>query len=264
MSYCLGVAAESTGVQLHAVCVMSNHWHAVVSDPEARLPEFLERAHRLIAKALNAVFERWENFWSSDKPSVVVLATEQAVLDKMAYVIANPTRAGLVRSPDQWPGVITLRLGKRISVEMPDVFFDASGDLPDETVLEFTRPAIFGGLSDVELGIRLDDAVADLVREARRRLASENRSFIGGDSVRRQSHHARPSSPRPHRTLNPRVAAHEASLRLRAIKALQDFAKAYRRAWLAWREGKRRSRFPMGTYALRLQAPVRCEPLIPT
>jgi hypothetical protein len=88
VGYCLAAAADHTGVLLHTVCVMSNHWHAVVSDPEARLPEFLERAHRLIAKCQNAALGRWENLWSSEKTSVVYLASEQDVLDKMAYVIA--------------------------------------------------------------------------------------------------------------------------------------------------------------------------------
>lgn len=52
--YCLAVAASKTGVLLHAVCFMSNHWHGVVTDPFARLPEFLEHFHRLLAKAQNA------------------------------------------------------------------------------------------------------------------------------------------------------------------------------------------------------------------
>ncbi len=52
--YCLALAAQHTGVLLHAVCFLSNHWHGVVTDPLARLPEFLERFHRLFARAQNA------------------------------------------------------------------------------------------------------------------------------------------------------------------------------------------------------------------
>jgi hypothetical protein len=127
------VAANKTGVLLHAVCVISNHWHGVVTDPFARLPEFLEHFHRLLAKAQNASLDRcrWENLWSSDKTSVVLLVSDEDVLEKMAYVIANPTAAGLVRSPCDWPGVITARLGERCTVEMPEVFFDPEGALPN-------------------------------------------------------------------------------------------------------------------------------------
>jgi putative transposase len=60
---------------------MSNHWHGVVTDPHARLPEFLERFHRLFARAQNASLGRWENLWSSDKPSVVRLVSDQDILE---------------------------------------------------------------------------------------------------------------------------------------------------------------------------------------
>lgn len=75
---------------LHAVCVMSNHWHGVVTDPEGRLPKFLEIFHKLVAKAQNASLGRWENLWSSDKTSAVPLVSEADVLEKMAYTLANP------------------------------------------------------------------------------------------------------------------------------------------------------------------------------
>jgi REP element-mobilizing transposase RayT len=53
--YCLAYAAKQTGVEIHGLVVMSNHWHGVVTDPEARLPEFLQILHRLIAAATNAL-----------------------------------------------------------------------------------------------------------------------------------------------------------------------------------------------------------------
>jgi hypothetical protein len=170
--YCLGVAAAKTGLLLHAVCFMSNHWHGVVSDPLARLPEFLEHFHRLLAKAQNASLGRWENLWSSDKTSVVLLVFDEDVLEKMAYTIANPTAAGLVRSPREWPGVITTPsrafrvaqqrahcdsgcIGERYSVDMPDVFFDPEGTLPETVKLELTRPPIYPQLDQAQLARHL-------------------------------------------------------------------------------------------------------------
>src|SRR5687767_14986156 len=157
--YCLAVAASKTGVLVHAVCIMSNHWHGVVTDPLARLPEFLEHFHRLLARAQNASLGRWENLWSSDKTSVVLLVSDQDVLEKMAYTMANPTAAGLVRSPRQWPGVITTRVGERCTVDMPDVFFDPEGALPASISLEFTRPPIYPQLDIATLARHLATAV---------------------------------------------------------------------------------------------------------
>ena len=139
---------------VHAVCFMSNHWHGVITDPFARLPEFLEYFHRLLARAQNCALGRWENLWSSDKTSVVLLVSDEDVLDKMAYTIANPTAAGLVRAPTEWPGVVTTRIGERFTIEMPDVFFDPDGDLPASAALELARPPIYPQLEVLKAALQ--------------------------------------------------------------------------------------------------------------
>ncbi len=237
---------------------MSNHWHAVVSDPDARLPEFLERAHRLIARCQNAALGRWENLWSSEKTSVVYLAAEEDVLDKMAYVIANPTAAGLVHAPDEWPGIITRRLGERLSFEMPDHFFDDHSADTDDVVLEFVRPGIFSQLTDDELNARLFDAVALRVRLARTEMRRAGKAFLGVAAVLRQPFSAAPTSEAIRRKLNPRIAAANPSIRAAVIRALHRFIAEYREAWRAWREGRRNVVFPQGTYALRVHARAPC------
>ncbi len=258
VGYCLARAAENTGVELHAVCVMSNHWHAVVSDPDARLPEFLERAHCLIAKCQNAAIGRWENLWSSDKTSVVYLASEQDVLDKMAYVIANPTAAGLVHSPSEWPGIVTRRLGERLTFETPDQFFDDDASDVDDAMLEFLRPAIFPRLTDDELNRQLFDAVAERVRLARAEMRRTGKKFLGVAAVLRQPFSAAPATATIRRKLNPRFASANPSIRVAMIRALQRFVAEYREAWCAWRDGKREVLFPYGTYALRVHARAPC------
>ena len=261
--YCLALAAERTGVILHAICVMSNHWHGVVTDPEARLPEFTEHFHKLLAKAQNASLERWENLWSSDKTSLVLLTSEQDVLEKMAYTLANPTAAGLVRSPDQWPGVISGSFGREVPAEMPAAFFDEDGDLPEDVELQFARPQIFASLSDAELYARLRNEVAARVREAREELARSGRSFLGRESVLRQRFDASPKSEAPRRNPSPRIAAKSSVDRVAAIRRMWAFLRAYRAAWNEWRNGNRETVFPAGTYALRLYACVTCADAVP-
>lgn len=261
--YCLAVAASKTGVLLHAACFMSNHWHGVVSDPFARLPEFLEHFHRLFAKAQNASLGRWENLWSSDKTSVVLLVSDEDVLEKMSYTIANPTVAGLVRSPREWPGVITKRIGERFDVDMPEVFFDPQGGLPHTVTLEFTRPPIYRQLDVAVLARSLANAVEGLVREAREQLAKQGRKFIGAKAVLQQRFDAVPKTIEPRRNPNPRIAATHTPERVQAIRSLSAFLRAYRAAWFAWRHGNRAQIFPAGTYALRVYARVACAPACP-
>jgi len=261
--YCLALAASKTGVLLHAVCVMSNHWHGVVTDPFARLPEFLEHFHRLLAKAQNASLGRWENLWSSDKTSVVLLVSDDDVLEKMAYTIANPTAAGLVRSPREWPGVITTRIGERCTVDMPEVFFDPEGSLPESVTLELTRPPIYPHLETAALARHLAAAVERRVREARHAIARQGRKFLGANAVRQQPFDGVPKTIEPRRNPNPRIAAAHTPERVQAIRNLLAFLRDYRAAWHAWRHGNREQLFPAGTYALRIYARVACAPACP-
>ena len=242
---------------------MSNHWHGVLTDPRARLPEFLEIFHKLVAKAQNASLGRWENLWSSDKTSVVSLVSDSDVIEKMAYTIANPTVAGLVKSPHDWPGVISKRFGETREVEMPDRFFDQEGTLPETVTLRFARPRVFGQLSDAQLQAHLNADVAKLVKRAREDMALRRLPFVGRNAVLRQSFSAVPKTPAPRRNPSPRIAAKSTSARVDAIRRMLDFCREYRAAWAEWRSGNRAAVFPVGTYALRIYARVACAPAVP-
>ena len=41
IGYCLARAAKAHGIELHAVTVMSNHYHLVLTDPRGVLPDFM-------------------------------------------------------------------------------------------------------------------------------------------------------------------------------------------------------------------------------
>jgi putative transposase len=70
--YCFHRAARVHGVQIHALQVLDNHYHAVVTDPNAELPSFMAWVDREIAKCLNELYDRAENLWSDDHYSAVV------------------------------------------------------------------------------------------------------------------------------------------------------------------------------------------------
>jgi hypothetical protein len=107
-TYCLALAAEKYGIQVHAAIVLGNHWHAALTDPGGRLPAFMRWLHTNVAKALNVHHRRGESFWAPGSYSAVTLGDGAAVLDKLAYVITNAVAAGLVSTPAEWPGLRTL------------------------------------------------------------------------------------------------------------------------------------------------------------
>jgi putative transposase len=102
--YILAVAAARYRVLVHAVVVLSNHYHLVVTDPFAELPEFLQYLDSFVARAMNTAYGRWENLWAPGSFSGVTLVAREDVIEKSAYALANPVAAGLVSSGLSGPG----------------------------------------------------------------------------------------------------------------------------------------------------------------
>jgi len=255
--YVLAVAARRFGIRVHAFCVLSNHWHAVVTDPDARLPAFEQYLHSLVARAINASLGRWENFWAPSSYSAVVLTSTADVLVKVAYVLANPVAAGLVKRGQDWPGLWSApeSIGEGpLVADRPATFFRESGYMPEKAALELVPPP---GFSAAEFRERLARALSDLEERARLELASEGQGVLGVKKVLAQKPTARPATAEPRRGLNPRVAARDKWKRIEALSQLVEFLRAYRLAWRARLSGQR-AVFPAGTYLLRVAHGVPC------
>jgi REP element-mobilizing transposase RayT len=255
--YVLALAARRYGVRIHAVCVLSNHYHLVVTDPAAQLPAFHQFLDSLVARALNAALGRWEAFWDPNSYSAVALTTPDDVVAKAAYVLANPVAAGLVRRGRLWPGLWSApeQVGAgAVPARRPDYFFDPMGYLPREVGLELSVPPGFE--SAEAFRARLEEAVAELEAEA----AGRHRQFLGAVRVMAQRPTARPRGGEPRRTLSPRVAARDKWKRVEALGRLVEFLGAYREAWVARQRGARGVVFPAGTYLLRVAHGVPCVP----
>jgi REP element-mobilizing transposase RayT len=96
-TYCLAVASERFDAEIHAFCVLSNHQHIVLTDPHGVLPRFMHWLDKSIAACLNAFYARFEPLWVPGSYSAVHLVDAEDIIDKTAYVLANPVEAGLVR-----------------------------------------------------------------------------------------------------------------------------------------------------------------------
>jgi hypothetical protein len=92
--YCLGEAAARFDVTLHGWIALSNHEHLVVRDNRGNFPEFIAHLHKMIAKALNAHWGRWENFWATEQTNVVYLVNDQDRFDKLIYLLAVGSTTG--------------------------------------------------------------------------------------------------------------------------------------------------------------------------
>jgi len=252
--YLLAVAADRFGVAVHAYCVMSNHYHLVVTDSRARLPAFQQFLDALVARAVNALLGRWEHFWAPGSYSAVTLGTPEAIVDKAAYVLANPVAARLVRLGRKWPGLWSSpgAFGSSRMVQRPKHFFSENGSLPERAELRLTVPPGFNDVSNYRRA--LEAAVSHREAEASRRGAG----FLGVKRVLSQRPSSMPVTEDPRRALRPRVAARDKWKRIELLGRLKGFLEDYREALEVWRERRGAAVFPAGTYLMRIAHGARC------
>jgi REP element-mobilizing transposase RayT len=255
--YCLGVMAERHGVRVHAFVVMSNHYHLVATDVRGTLPDFLRELHRLLALCVKSL-RRWDDaVWDGRPASVVHLRTPQAVLEKLAYVIANPVAAGAVERARQWPGLVTLpsQLGAQSYLaRRPARYFDPKNPRwPEHQRLTLSMPKV-AGLRPAEVREAVARQVAELERQARAELRRAGWKVRGAERCASASPYERAQSPAPPRDRDPTFAVgrgqHEAHAQ--AVRELRAFRAAYAEALARWRRGDRRALFPPGTWRMRV------------
>jgi len=258
--YCLALAAKKTGIIIHAVCVISNHYHAIVSDPDTKIAEFYGWLHKYVSKAVNASLGRFENMWSSEKTSVIPLDECQDVLSKIVYTLANPVEARLVARGEKWPGVWLYKRSHSKTIKRPDVYFREDGTMPEQVDLNIEPPPQFQDMSDQEYEQLVLDELDKREREIRKEMELMGHSFLGVREVMRQRRSSSPRAREKRFGINPRIAAKNKWLRMEAIQRHKEFLLEYREAFKRWKGGDREVVFPAGTYALRIHAGVRCRP----
>jgi putative transposase len=257
-TYCLAFAAERTNMGVVAFLAHSNHHHTIVVDRSGRMPEFLERFHKLFAKHQNALRGRWENFWASEATSVVELPDPDDVLAKMTYALTNPVKDHLIERAHHWPGASSLHAnvsGRVLRASRPPRFFRKDGPLPDSVTLRCVRPPGFEHLSRDEWQKLIAGRVRDVEEDAAIARGSRGLRILGRAGVLRQRPTDRPASHEPRRKLSPRVASLNKWARVEALRRSRTFTAAYQRARTLWQAGLD-AIFPVGTYWLRRFASV--------
>jgi REP element-mobilizing transposase RayT len=240
--YLLAVLAKRYAIEVHAFVVMSNHYHLVITDTKGRLPDFQRDLNSELARAINAFRGRWETFWAPESYSAVELLEDDDRISKMAYTLANPVKARLVKRVWRWEGAISagMRFGQSRRIRRPEKFFGKT--MPETATLELTRPAC----------TEIDDASFDerLRHDVRRRedAANERGGVMGMEAVMQQDWNDCPTSHEPRRGLKPRVAGKNKWARIAALQRSAAWLEAYAVARLAFVSGERDVEFPFGTW----------------
>jgi hypothetical protein len=260
--FCLGVGLAQSGVVLVAVVLMSNHYHAIVYDPDGSITRLTEKLNLLLTKATQTL-RGWKGVvFDAEGPSYVELLTPRALIKKIGYALANPTLAGLVRKSADWPGVRTrvedIGVGS-ITVERPTEFFAEDGCMPAEVVLRFEMPEVLIHIYGVKQAReRIAAAVEAHEQEAHRRAAEKRWVFKGAERVLKVSPYSRAKSLEDHRELNPRYAGELDEIKA-AVARDREFVRRYRAARERWLLGDRHVVWPYGTDAMVRRHWVPCD-----
>jgi hypothetical protein len=252
--YITAVLCSELGILLHAVQMLSNHFHEVVTDTRGVLPKFLQERNRLFALGIQ-VHRNWkEPVFSRTNPSCIELPTNEAILAKIGYTLANCVAAGLAATPGEWPGVTVTAddIGKTIiEVARPSFFFDPSNSRwPETAKIAITVPPTIAAAHDTLALARdvirkaIECAVGSALDEA------SEKGFVTHDPARAtesnvRAHTKAPASGGGGRTF---ASVGDKAAAARAIAERRAFRRSYRSALERVREGLAQTPFPFGTW----------------
>ena len=100
--YELGHVAVKYGWQVWAWCLMTNHFHLVARTPEGALSRGMQELNGNHSRRVNLRHRMTGHLVQNRFHSVAVDSDAYAV-SSVVYVVRNPVKAGLCRSPAAWP-----------------------------------------------------------------------------------------------------------------------------------------------------------------
>lgn len=262
ISGALARATKEHGVRVHAVTVLSGHYHLLCSPPNAKaLADCMQMAQRKISFELNRQHGRRGPLWEERYHLVPVTEEEAAQVEQLEYVLAQGCKEGLVRSPLDWPGVQsarTLLLGEKLEGEWFDRagFHRARARKGGASVTAEDHTETFElKLEPLPTWAHLDATVyrarvAALVEKIEQETATMHRRNgtrpLGVRKVKARGPFARPKNL----ALSPKPLVHAASRRQREefLAKYRAFQAAYREAATRLREGRLGAEFPAGSF----------------
>lgn len=86
----------------HAWCLMDNHYHLLIQTPDGNLSKGMRQLNGVYTQAGNRRHRRVGHLFQGRFKAILV-DRDAYLLELSRYVVLNPVRAGLVKSPADWP-----------------------------------------------------------------------------------------------------------------------------------------------------------------
>jgi hypothetical protein len=189
----------------------------------------------------------------------VELLDEEAIIEKIAYVLANPVTAGLVRRATRWPGETSARLsfGDVVIALRPATAYYRNSRQSARYELVLAAPP---GVDPIHCLERVRVRVHQLEKEAAQKMQREGRKWLGERRVLQQDPYDSPSTWEARRGLRPTFASRDKWKRVEASQRRGWFLSAYRSALDRFRSGDRTVTFPHGTWLMERLYGCNCAP----
>ncbi len=234
-------------VELCALLVMSNHWHAVLSATTAEqnsIPSLMQYVKSTVAFEINRLRGRQGTFWSKRYTAIPVV-DDESVIDRIGYTLHNPANAGLCGTASEWPGLSTLEAStdERAAcgpIDLPVALPPAWRGM-DPGQLAKQRRSLRHELRDRERAVAATRRAAGLKRPRVDRVIS---AVTWSD---------RPALPK--RSRAPACFAATEAARKMYRKMRREIVRAYLMASDAFRSGVLDVMFPASMFAPRLERP---------
>jgi REP-associated tyrosine transposase len=88
--------------ELHALCLMTTHYHLVLRTPVAYLSAGMQWLNGVYAQRFNKRHERYGHLFAG-RFGARAIEEDEYLQRACDYVLLNPVRAGLCDSPEEWP-----------------------------------------------------------------------------------------------------------------------------------------------------------------
>jgi REP element-mobilizing transposase RayT len=256
----LGRAQRMTGMKVHAVAIMSNHVHYLVTPTSAdQLVRFMQFVQGNVAREVSDLHHWSGPFWARRYRHIEVSDEDDAHIARLRYVLAHGVKEDLVHRAYDWPGVHSARALVEGTV-LEGVWYDRTeltrarhrseelelDDVAEVETLTLSPLPCWEGLSAEEARAQVVAMVEAIDQAARERRQADKVFVVGRRAVRRVHPHECPKklvwSPAPQF----HTATREAWRALR--DAYVEFVVQFRWAADQLRDGVRDPPFPPGSF----------------
>ena len=97
----LCISVDKYKVQIHAYCLMENHYHFLINTPHANLDKFMQHFASGLSRKINRLLGGDGALFRSRYRSVYV-ESDHYILQLMKYIHRNPVEASIVDKPENY------------------------------------------------------------------------------------------------------------------------------------------------------------------